>query len=150
MSGLQRTGCLPSSPAERERGSKNIIHNIIQRIYSVFCHAARLLHVPRRDKIHIPAHLMANCVKVCLRILLRIKFPLALAGIPSPLTRKNLCTRENIYCDNEHKKKSLSLTRCGYIWHYENQKILYSNTTNSQLHHIKTPNLNLTQYQEIC
>jgi hypothetical protein len=37
-----------------------------------------------------------------------IKFPLALAEIPSPLTRKNLCTGENqIYCDNKHKKKAL-------------------------------------------
>ncbi len=43
MSSLQHTDCLPSSPAVRERGSKNIIHNISQRIYSVFCHAARLL-----------------------------------------------------------------------------------------------------------
>ncbi|MFN9898330.1 MAG: hypothetical protein ACK55Z_05930 [bacterium] len=48
--------------------------------------------MPRRDKIHIPAHLMANCTEVCLRILLCIKFPLALAEIPSPLTRRNLCT----------------------------------------------------------
>ncbi len=32
-----------------------------------------------------------------------------------PSGKKNLCTWENIYCDNEHKKKSLSLTRCGYI-----------------------------------
>jgi hypothetical protein len=32
---------------------------------------------------------MANCVKVCLRILLHIKFPLALARIPSPLPRKH-------------------------------------------------------------
>ena len=125
MSGPQRTDCLPSSPAERERGNKNIIHNINQRIYSVFCHAVRLLHVPRRGKFHIPAHLMANCTEVCLRILLCIKFPLALARIPSPLTQKHLCTRENIYCDSEHKEKSLKLTRCGYIWHYR-RKILYS------------------------
>ncbi len=116
MSGLQRTGCLTSSPAERERGNQNIIHKNSQQIYiySVFCHAARLLHVPRRDKIHVPAHLKANCSEVCLRILLCIKFPLALARIPSPLTRKNLCNvkkkkkNKNIYCDNEHKKKTLS------------------------------------------
>ncbi len=128
MSGLQRTDCLPSSPAVRERGSKNIIYNISQRIYSVFCHAARLLHVPRRDKFHIPAHLMANCAKVCLRILLRILFPLALAEIPSPLTRKKklMHMRKYIYCDNKHKEKSLNLTRCGYIWHYRKLKILHS------------------------
>ncbi len=126
MSGPQRTGCFTSSPAKRERGSKNIIHNISQRIYSVFCHAVRLLHVPRRSKFHIPAHLMANCAKVCRRILLRIKFPLALAEIPSPLTRKNLCTRENIYIVTTNtRKKSLSLTRCGYIWHYEKKNIVF-------------------------
>ncbi len=123
MSGLQRTDCLPSSPAVRERGSKNIIHNISQRIYSVFCHAARLLHVPRRDKFHIPAHLMANCAKVCLRILLRIIFPLALAEIPSPLPRKNLCTWEKIYIVITSTRKIVKLTRCGYIWHY--RKIKY-------------------------
>jgi hypothetical protein len=99
VSGLQRTGCLPSSPADRERGNQNIIHNISQRIYSVFCHAARLLHVPRRDKSHIPAHLMANCVKVCLRILLPIKFPLALARIPSPLTQEHLCTWKTFFLE---------------------------------------------------
>ena len=105
MSGPQRTGCLPSSPAERERGSKNIIHNISQRIYSVFCHAVRLLHVPRRGKFHIPAHLMANCAKVCLRILLRIKFPLALAEIPSPLTRKKLMHKRKIYIVTTNTRK---------------------------------------------
>ncbi len=76
---------------ERERGSQNSIHKNSQRIlYSVFWHAARLLHAPRRVKIHVPAHLTANCSEVCLRILLCIKFPLALAEIPSPLTRKKL------------------------------------------------------------
>jgi len=123
VSGLQRTGCLPSSPAERERGSKNIIHNISQRIYSVFCHAARLLHVPRRDKIHVPAHLMANCTEVCLRILLCIKFPLALAEIPSPLTRKNLCTTTNTrkIVKSDQMRIHLALRK--------QKKILYSNTT---------------------
>jgi hypothetical protein len=26
--------------------------------------------------------------------------------------------REKLFCDNEHKKKNVELTRCGYIWHY--------------------------------
>jgi hypothetical protein len=113
VSGPRRTDCLHSSPSrEREKEEyKNVMHKNTQQVYeySVFCHAARLLHVPRRDKIHIPAHLMANFSEVCLRILLCIKFPLALAEIPSPLTHENLCTRVNqIYCDNEHKKKALS------------------------------------------
>jgi hypothetical protein len=146
VSGLQRTGCLPSSLAERERGTKNIIHNISQRIYSVFCHAARLLHVPRHDKFHIPAHLMANCVKVCLRILLCIKFPLALAEIPSPLTQKTYAHEKNKYIVTTNTRKNVELTRCGYIWHYR-EKYCILNTTKSRLYHIKKPNLNPTQYQ---
>ena len=134
MSGPQRTGCLPSSPAERKRGNKNIIHNISQRIYSVFCHAARLLHAPRRDKFHIPAHLMANCTEVCLRILLCIKFPLALAEIPSPLTRKKTYAHEkNKYIVTTNTRKNVEPTRCGYIWHSEKNSILYSNTSKAHL-----------------
>ena len=86
------------------------MHKNSQQVYeySVFCHAARLLHVPRRDKIHVPAHLTANCSEVCLRILLCIQFPLALAEIPSPLTQENHAKLKKIYCDNEHNKKPLS------------------------------------------
>ncbi len=53
-----------AAPAEREKEeTQNIMHKNSQQVYeySVFCHAARLLHAPRRDKIHVPAHLMANC-----------------------------------------------------------------------------------------
>jgi hypothetical protein len=77
---------------------------------------------------------------------LHIKFPLALARIPSPLTRKHLCTWENIYCDSEHKKKSLSWPDADTSGTTEKEQYCI----NSRLHHIKTPSLNLTQYQRIC
>jgi len=90
VSGLQRTGCLPSSPAERERGNKNIIHNINQRIYSVFCHAARLLHVPRRGKSHIPAHLMAYCIKSMSKDIIVHKIPPSSRQDTKPTDTKTL------------------------------------------------------------
>jgi hypothetical protein len=37
-------------------------------IMSVFCHAALVFHVPRRGKIHVPAHLIASCIEECVRI----------------------------------------------------------------------------------
>ena len=37
-------------------------------IMSVFCHAALVFHVPRRDKIHVSAHLIASCSEECVRI----------------------------------------------------------------------------------
>ena len=105
MSGLQRTDCLPSSPAERERGNKNVIHNINQRIYSVFCHAARLLHVLRRDKFHIPAHLMANCVKSMSKDIIVHKIPPSSRQDTQPTDTKTLMhMKKDMYCDNGTRK----------------------------------------------